>query len=399
MTRTDFSVVNVSTANGMKGFTQRKEALKEQTIADIAAQPGVKEATPIYKNTAEDHVTYGCDLELTDETFIRDNGLTAQFDTMYRNFSIGDDGNLVCNVYGMEEASIARMNIREGEMDAHLLYEKMAAKEGVLVGVQANRTDMSLNEYYADLIDIGDIIPVYKNGQLVMELPVLAKAAINGDDQEIGYNCKGPLEVGGDGLYLYLPTNIYKELYDDPVIFKYSFNVEEDQKEAMTAFLDHYMESVDTSISYLSSQAAMESALKTRSMIHFVGGLIGMIFGFAGVLNLINTLITSILTRRHEFATMQSIGMTKRQLTKMLIYEGMYYALSACLLGVIVSAFFNLTLVRGILASMWQFTFQFTLLPAFLVSAALLIISAVVPILALKLFHKGSIVEQLRISE
>ena len=49
-------------------------------------------------------------------------------------------------------------------------------------------------------------------------------------------------------------------------------------------------------------------------MINFVGGLVGVIFGIAGILNLINMMITTILTRRHEFAAMQSIGMTARQL-------------------------------------------------------------------------------------
>ena len=34
----------------------------------------------------------------------------------------------------------------------------------------------------------------------------------------------------------------------------------------------------------------------------------------AGLINFTNMMITNIITRRHEFATMQSIGMTNRQL-------------------------------------------------------------------------------------
>ena len=112
-----------------------------------------------------------------------------------------------------------------------------------------------------------------------------------------------------------------------------------------------------------------------------------------------NTIITTILTRRHEFAAMESVGMTRGQLTKMMVYEGVYYAAVACVLGVILAAVLDLTLVKGLVDSMWQFTFHFTLAPALAACAVLLLVSAVVPVLALRCFHKGSIVELLRMAE
>ncbi len=81
-----------------------------------------------------------------------------------------------------------------------------------------------------------------------MELPVLAKAALNGDDMEIGYTCSGPNKVGGDGLFLYLPSDIWLELYDEPSIYKYSFNVDEEYQDDIAAFLDAYRKQTDTGI-------------------------------------------------------------------------------------------------------------------------------------------------------
>ena len=267
-----------------------------------------------------------------------------------------------------------------------------------MVGVPVNRSDMSLYERL-DFVEIGDVITVYRDGEPYMELPVLAKAAINGDDEEIGYTVNGPMEIGGDGLYLYLPAGIYEEIYEEPAVYKYSFNVEESEREAMTEFLENYMKTADNNINYLSAESARESAENTRTMIHFVGGLLGLIFGMAGVLNLMNTIITTILTRRHEFATMQSIGMTGRQLTQMMVCEGVYYALGGCIMGLLGSAVLNVTLVKGLLASIWYFTFRFTLLPAIVTCVVLLLLAAVIPAVVLKLFHRGSIVEQLRVSE
>ena len=167
----------------------------------------------------------------------------------------------------------------------------------------------------------------------------------------------------------------------------------------MTAFLEDYMEQTDPDMNYLSAQEARESSEGARRMIRFVGGFVGLIFGFAGVLKLMNTIITTILTRRHEFAAMESVGMTRRQLTNMMVWEGVYYAAGACLLGLVLAAALGLTLVKSMVDSMWQFTFHFTLVPALTACMVLLLVSAVIPALALRCFHKGSIVEQLRIAE
>ena len=49
----------------------------------------------------------------------------------------------------------------------------------------------------------------------------------------------GTFEVGKDGLFLYLPTCIYTEIYDDPVIYKYSFDVDT-QLFNNTAFIEYF---------------------------------------------------------------------------------------------------------------------------------------------------------------
>lgn len=50
-----------------------------------------------------------------------------------------------------------------------------------------------------------------------------------------------------------------------------------------------------------------------------VGGALSLVIGMIGVLNFINFMLTSILTRRREFAMLQSMGMTRRQLSQMLM--------------------------------------------------------------------------------
>lgn len=361
---------------------------------------GTAAAAPVYKNTIEDeNVTYDYGHPLTGQRYVmEESGLTVLIDEQTRALSLGSDGRPICNVYGMQEEAIARMDLREGETDPHILYEKMEKGQGVLAGVEADRKDMSIKEIF-DQVDVGEVITVYKDGEPVMELPVLAKAAINGDDSEIGFTNNGSHVVGGQALNLYLPSKVYCALYDEPVIYKYSFNAKEGYEDSIRAFLNDYMENADPGINYLSARSARESAQQMQRMIRFVGGIVGLILGIAGILNLINTMVTTILTRRREFAAMQSVGMTRRQLTGMMVLEGLYYAIGAGLTGLVLATVLNLTLVRGILGGMWYCTFRFTLAPALAVSVILLILSAVIPALTLKFFHRGSVVEQLRVTE
>ena len=398
--RTDFTVVNALSKNILEGFTRREHGLGQEVIDAINAQPGVNGASAIYKNTLDDSdVTYGFPVEFdytgTDEEIGIDYAGTKDGIV----FNLGDDGHALCNVYGMEETAFARMDIQEGEADAHSLYGKMVNGEGVLLGVVSSDMGSSVLNPAFDLLDVGDIITVFKNGEPMMELPVLAKAALNGDDIEIRYTANGPFRVGRDGLFLYLPTSVYTEVYDEPVIYKYSFDVEEEQQDAMSEFLQGYVTNVDPGLGYASAEETRKDAVTTRTMLQFVGGLIGIIFGAAGVLNLVNTIITSILARRHEFATMQSIGMTARQLTRMLIWESVYYAIGVCIVGLLLSVILAFIVVKTLISGIWYFTFHFTLVPAIIVCILLLLVAVILPVIALKVFNKGSIVEKLRVAE
>lgn len=79
-----------------------------------------------------------------------------------------------------------------------------------------------------------------------------------------------------------------------------------------------------------SSKATQEEKFEgLRSTVVIVGGMLSLIIGLIGVLNFINSILTSILTRKREFAMLQSIGMTTGQLKWMLIAGGLMYTAAA----------------------------------------------------------------------
>lgn len=58
-------------------------------------------------------------------------------------------------------------------------------------------------------------------------------------------------------------------------------------------------------------------------MYRLVGGVLCAVLALIGILNFINSMMTSILSRYREIAMLQSVGMTGRQVKNMLIYEGL----------------------------------------------------------------------------
>ena len=70
--------------------------------------------------------------------------------------------------------------------------------------------------------------------------------------------------------------------------------------------------------------------LQLRSTFLLLGGVLSAVVALVGVLNFLIAVLTSMLSRRREFAVLQAVGMTNRQLNVMLMTEGLFYALLAC---------------------------------------------------------------------
>lgn len=68
-----------------------------------------------------------------------------------------------------------------------------------------------------------------------------------------------------------------------------------------------------------------EDFKKSMMSLSIVGGGISLILILIGLMNFGNVMLTSVYTRSKEIATLESVGMTKKQLKKMLVCEGMTY--------------------------------------------------------------------------
>ena len=155
----------------------------------------------------------------------------------------------------------------------------------------------------------------------------------------------------------------------------------------------------DSQYDYESRKTYEEEFYSFRNMFMMVGSGAALIVGLVGILNFLNAVLTGIMTRKREFAVLQSVGMTGKQLNQMLITEGMVFAGSSVVITLI------LTIVMGPVASsvlegmFWFFSYHLTVAPIFVVAPVFLLLGAVIPLGSYHYVMKRSVVERLREAE
>ena len=148
---------------------------------------------------------------------------------------------------------------------------------------------------------------------------------------------------------------------------------------------------------YFESRSESTAEFKKSQMVmNILGGGIGVILILIGILNFINIMITGVNSRLKELAVLESIGMTKKQIKKMLTFEGLYYAL--------ITIGFILTIGMGIIYGMSELTkniadyakFVFPIIPLISLIIIIFAVCLITPSFVFKISSKQSVTERIR---
>lgn len=180
----------------------------------------------------------------------------------------------------------------------------------------------------------------------------------------------------------------------------YLFDTENEEKEAEAEeYLADLTKGDLSELMYESKKLVREEFEQFRQMFTLLGGLLCFIIGMVGILNFFNAIMTGILSRRHEFAVLQAIGLTNKQLKRMLIYEGLLYTVGAILVSLLLGVILGPLAGRGMGTMFWFFTYRFTILPVVLVAPIFAILGWAIPTILYRSATKQSVVERLREAE
>ena len=123
------------------------------------------------------------------------------------------------------------------------------------------------------------------------------------------------------------------------------------------------------------------------------------VIAFIGILNFINAVFTGIISRKQEFAMLQSIGMTAGQLKKVIICEGVSYVLSAGIISFGAGSLLAYAVLSALNNVIMFFEYRFQILPFLIMLPILLGVAAATPIVSFWKIQKESVVERLRTTE
>ena len=406
-TRSDFIVYSPVIQAAWGDNFGHDSAVPEKAVEEIKEQPGVTNEAYLYRNTFEDdHIScdwgtpYVVDNTNKEQRMLPEHLNLGVYQTENGGHTVGltADNHPLGNVFGFSENFFNRLDIIEGETDLSILKDKLWNGNNVILMGEYNDHGNFGGADAASYcgLSVGDTIQFYENGTPTEEFTIIAKAAATDSDVTVtggGSNIAQIIE----GPKIFMAENKFKEIYATPTLYGFLFDVEEQYQQEMENYLTQ-----DTDVAYTSIQTMKATVSSVKNVVLLIGGVIGAVFALVGLINFINLVMTNIITRRHEFATMQSIGMTNRQLRKMMISESFSYVLLAGIVGTLVAATLGMTLLRAFVENgptSMMMTFQITLLPALIMLILFLALAFIVPVVALRLFNNRSVVERLRVNE
>lgn len=296
--------------------------------------------------------------------------------------SNGDNGTVSVRPFFREREESLREMDHEGEIS----YEDLEQNGGIIC------TDGGgvWRDVYGWDIQVGDEVTLtWYDGHEMQERIFEVKGVIDGHDYTG--------ELRDNSTSFILPDTVLSDMVGgidltNTAVIKVDREKERQVEDALNLMMEDYP--------YLSLGTLREEMLQVESMFNLLFsvlvGLSVFIIGFA-LINLINTLITNILTRDHEFAMLQSVGMTRKQLSGMLRMEALILAGGNLLITLVIgtsAGYVMIKILRYFGAAYMHFVFPgwfFAGYAVFIVLVPVLITEYMV-----RRFSRQTLVERLR---
>ena len=409
-TASDFIVADAGKfQNSALDFTTDM-AVPQSVIDDISAQGGITGSGVIYG------MTFGA-LEYVTEDWFRQNKerfyTPEQMDSLIRLTERNEAGLLADRIQlsGMSGFALDHLTVLEGDLSG--LYEPGSRK---IAAVYAD-DDYGSAELDSHWARLGDIVTVRYVEETEYVDPDTGIAYASPEDvpaganwvaqpvkyRDVEYEVAALVTVpsafsyryyGADEFILNDQTFIQDSGTSD--VMYYAFDTTDEANDAMEEFLRDYTENVNPQFDYESKALYASEFEGMRSMFQLCGGALSFIVGLVGVLNFFNAILTGIIARKREFAVLQSIGMTGKQLKTMLVYEGLFYALGAAGISLVLTLALGPVAFTAVGSLFWFFTYRLTLTPFLIVVPVFALLGVLVPLAVYRSVSKSTIVERLR---
>jgi len=150
-------------------------------------------------------------------------------------------------------------------------------------------------------------------------------------------------------------------------------------EEALQQYLDEIVLAEDSALLLRSVLDLKASFVHFLNKYYFVGGALAIVLALIGIMNFYNMTAASVLSRKRELALLETVGMTKKQLRRMLVTEGCLYLSGAFMIALVITVLFGGRMLTAALGHAFFFEIKVTVLPTIVLLPVLFMIACFVP--------------------
>lgn len=190
----------------------------------------------------------------------------------------------------------------------------------------------------------------------------------------------GPEHSHGLDIFITIPVQEYRKVFPDSQgALKFFVNVADEHLDAAEVYVSDYCNSINENLDYTSKKTYMKGFESTIRTFFVIGGALSVILALIAILNFINLTYTSIHERKQELTVLGAIGMTRRQITNMLSFEGIFRVLLSFVITLTVGQLLGCLIVYLMAGSMIMFSYRYVVWPMLACIPVFLSIAAIMP--------------------
>lgn len=196
-----------------------------------------------------------------------------------------------------------------------------------------------------------------------------------------------------------LPSNSYLKDAGNSTTMAFMLDIDDTKIKEMEEFISSYTKNVEKDMDYESKKYMEEEFSNYKNMFLLVGGGVTVVITIIGILNFVNTMITSIQTRKREFAVLQSIGMTGKQLRMMVMIEGLFYTGAALIVACIIGSIVNVVVLQSFESMLWFYQYEYSIGAIVALAPVFILLGVGLPAIVYKSMVRKSLVERMRTTD
>lgn len=271
--------------------------------------------------------------------------------------------------------------LKKGITEGNVTYEELKSGDKVIL-------DRALLHWYPD-IKVGDKLKLnIHDGDNTFQKEIEVAAIGEYGTGLTNYNCLIMAKEGAEKLTINNSSSYFQVIAD------------KDYDEALEASLQAIVDGSGRlqMRTWKNEYDTWENAIQmTRGACYaFI-----IILAAISIMNLINTMINSVHVRKKELGMMQAIGMSDRQLMKMLQLEGIFYTVGTLIISIGVGSLAGYPLfLYAKRTGMFDIsTYHYPVTAAIVIILTLFVIQMLLAIFIAKSVRKDSLIERIRFSE